>query len=36
MIDQDGVMCRYQDTVTLKTIANVHMCQDYEEGRRGA
>ncbi len=32
MIDSDGVMCRYQDTVTLKTIANVHNCMDYEAG----
>ena len=30
MIDQDGVMCRYRNTVTLKTIANVHNCMDYE------
>ena len=30
MIDKDGVMCRYGDTVTLKTLANVHLCQDYE------
>ena len=29
MIDRDGVMCRYGDTVTLKTVANVHMCMDY-------
>ncbi|MEN8006330.1 MAG: hypothetical protein ABFS42_04910 [Candidatus Krumholzibacteriota bacterium] len=29
MIDQDGVMCRYGDTVTLKTYANVNMCMDY-------
>ena len=28
-IDDDGVMCRYGDTVTLKTLANVRMCQDY-------
>ena len=34
MIDEDGVMCRYRDTVTLKTLAHVHMCQDYEEDRR--
>ena len=30
MIDTDGVMCRYMDTVTLKTIANVHNCMDYD------
>lgn len=29
LIDRDGVMCRYGDSVTLKTIAHVHMCQDY-------
>lgn len=29
MVDQDGVMCRYGDTVTLKTYANVNMCMDY-------
>ena len=29
MIDRDGVMCRYGENVTLKTIAHVHMCQDY-------
>lgn len=29
LIDQDGVMCRYGENVTLKTIAHVHMCQDY-------
>lgn len=32
MIDSDGVMCRYGDTVTLKTIANVHNCMDHEAG----
>ncbi len=32
LIDSDGVMCRYQDTVTLKTIANVHNCMDHEAG----
>jgi len=32
MIDPDGVMCRYMDTVTLKTIANVHNCLDYDAG----
>ncbi len=31
MIDRDGVMCRYGKTVTLKTIANVHMCMDYDD-----
>lgn len=31
MIDQDGVMCRYGDTVTLKTLANVNMCMDYKD-----
>ena len=30
MIDRDGVMCRYGETVTLKTLANVNMCQDYD------
>jgi hypothetical protein len=30
LIDRDGVMCRYGDSVTLKTIAHVHMCMDYE------
>ncbi len=30
LIDQDGVMCRYGDSVTLKTLANVNMCMDYE------
>jgi len=30
LIDQDGVMCRYGDTVTLKTYANVNMCMDYQ------
>ena len=29
MIDKDGVMCRFGDTVTLKTYANVNMCMDY-------
>jgi hypothetical protein len=29
MIDRDGVMCRWGDTVTLKTYANVNMCMDY-------
>jgi len=29
LIDRDGVMCRYGENVTLKTIAHVHMCQDY-------
>lgn len=33
IIDQDGVMCRYGDAVTLKTLANVNMCMDYEEDR---
>lgn len=32
MIDQDGVMCRYGDAVTLKTLANVNMCMDHEPG----
>jgi len=32
MIDTDGVMCRYMDTVTLKTIANVHNCLDHDPG----
>jgi hypothetical protein len=32
MVDSDGVMCRYMDTVTLKTIANVHNCLDYDAG----
>lgn len=31
MIDQDGVMFRYGDTVTLKTYANVNMCMDYQD-----
>jgi len=30
LIDGDGVMCRYGPTVTLKTLANVRMCMDYE------
>ena len=30
MIDQDGVMCRYGDSVTLKTLANVNMCMDFD------
>jgi hypothetical protein len=30
MIDRDGVMCRYENTVTLKTLANVNMCMDYD------
>ncbi len=30
MIDRDGVMCRYENTLTLKTIANVNMCMDYK------
>lgn len=30
LIDRDGVMCRYGDSVTLKTIAHVHMCMDYD------
>ena len=30
LVDQDGVMCRYGDTVTLKTLAHVNMCQDYD------
>jgi hypothetical protein len=30
LIDADGVMCRYGDTVTLKTLANVNMCQDWD------
>jgi hypothetical protein len=32
LIDQDGVMCRYGGTVTLKTLANVNMCMDYDPG----
>jgi hypothetical protein len=32
IIDQDGVMCRYGDAVTLKTLANVNMCMDYDPG----
>ena len=32
LIDQDGVMCRYGDTVTLKTLANVNMCNDFDPG----
>ena len=32
MIDQDGVMCRYGESVTLKTLANVNMCMDYDGG----
>jgi len=31
MIDQDGVMCRYGNTVTLKTLANVNMCMDFQD-----
>jgi len=30
IIDQDGVMCRFGDSVTLKTLAHVNMCQDFE------
>ena len=30
LVDQDGVMCRYGATVTLKTLAHVNMCQDYD------
>jgi hypothetical protein len=30
LVDRDGVMCRYGDLVTLKTLANVKMCMDYE------
>lgn len=33
LVDRDGVMCRYGESVTLKTLANVHMCMDYEEKR---
>jgi len=33
MVDRDGVMCRYGDSVTLKTLANVNMCMDYEGDR---
>lgn len=29
LIDGDGVMCRYGETVTLKTRAHVNMCTDY-------
>jgi hypothetical protein len=29
LVDADGVMCRYGDTVTLKTYAHVKMCQDF-------
>ena len=29
LVDRDGVMCRYGDSVTLKTLAHVHMCMDY-------
>ena len=29
LMDDDGVMCRYGDTVTLKTYAHVKMCQDF-------
>jgi hypothetical protein len=32
MVDRDGVMCRYGDSVTLKTYANVNMCMDYDGG----
>ncbi len=32
MVDRDGVMCRYGESVTLKTLANVNMCMDYEGG----
>ncbi len=34
VIDQDGVMCRYGATVTLKTLANVNMCMDYLPAER--
>jgi len=34
LIDQDGVMCRYGETVTLKTLANVNMCMDYLPAER--
>ena len=30
LVDKDGVMCWYGDSVTLKTLANVNMCMDYE------
>lgn len=30
LVDRDGVMCRYGDSVTLKTLANVNMCMDYD------
>lgn len=30
LIDEDGVMCRYGDSVTLKTPAHVRNCLDYE------
>jgi hypothetical protein len=29
LVDNDGVLCRYGETVTLKTFANVNMCQDF-------
>ena len=30
LIDDDGVMCRYGDTITLKTPIHVRNCMDYE------
>ena len=34
LIDRDGVMCRYGETTTLKTIAHVNMCMDYLPAER--
>jgi len=34
LIDRDGVMCRYGDNITLKTLVHVRNCMDYEEAAR--